>query len=234
MKILVINPNTTIEMTQQIGMAMNAVKRADTVLEVTNPPVGPAGLASGYDEVIAGYELIKMVQAARHQGYDAIIIACYSDPGIVAAKELCDFPVVGIAEAAMHMACMLGRKFTVLTTSKARVPSKEAYVRYNGLDSRLASVRPLGVTVVETSHEPQKTKDAILAVARKAIEEDGAEVIILGCAGMAGYAEELEQKLGVPVLDPNAVALKMAEAMVDLQLRPSRIGFFAQPPQLCC
>jgi allantoin racemase len=221
-------------MTEQIETAMNAVKRADTVLEVKNPSVGPAGLASGYDEVIAGYELVQMVQTARHQGYDAIIIACYSDPGIVAAKELCDFPVVGIAEASMHMACMLGRKFTVLTTSKARIPSKEAYVLYNGLDSRLASVRPLGVTVVETSHEPERTKDAILAVARKAIEEDGAEVIILGCAGMAGYAEELEQKLGVPVLDPNAVALKMAEAMVDLQLKPSRIGFFAHPPQLCC
>ncbi len=234
MRILIINPNTTVEMTKQIEMAMSAVKRADTVLEVTNPLVGPAGLASGYDEVVAGYELIKMVQTARHQGYDAIIIACYSDPGIVAAKEICDFPVVGIAEAAMHMACMLGRKFTVLTTSKARVPSKVAYVQHNGLDSRLASVRPLGVTVVETSHEPEKTKDAILAVARRAIEEDGAEVIILGCAGMAGYAEELEQKLGVPVLDPNAVALKMAEAMVDLQLKPSRIGFFAHPPQLCC
>ncbi len=234
MKILVINPNTTVEMTKQIETAMNAVKRADTILEVVNPPYGPAGLASGYDEVIAGYELVKMVQTARHQGYDAIVIACYSDPGIVAAKELCDFPVVGIAEAAMHMACMLGRKFTVLTTAKARIPSKEAYVRYNGLDSRLASVRSLGITVVETSHEPGKTKDAILAVARKAIEEDGAEVIILGCAGMAGYAEELEQKLGVPVLDPNAVALKMAEAMVDLQLKPSRIGIFAYPPQLCC
>jgi allantoin racemase len=141
--------------------------------------------------------------------------------------------VVGIAEATMHVACMLGRKFTVLTTSKARVPSKEAYVLQNGLGSRLASVRPLGVTVVETSLEAEKTKDAILSVAQRAIEDDGAEVIILGCAGMAGYAEELEQRLGVPVLDPNAVAIKMAEAMVDLQLRPSRIGFFASPPQLC-
>jgi allantoin racemase len=234
MKILVINPNTTVEMTKQIETAMDAVKRADTVLEVVNPAAGTPALASGYDEVVAGYELVKMVQEARDEGYDAIVIACYSDPGIVAAKEICDFPVVGIAEAAMHMACMLGRKFTVLTTAKARIPSKEAYVEHNGLGSRLASVRPLGVTVVETSHDPGKTKGAILAVAREAIEEDGAEVIILGCAGMAGYAEELERELGVPVLDPNAVALKMAEAMVDLKLKPSRRGFYAYPPQLCC
>jgi allantoin racemase len=234
MRILVINPNTTVEMTKQIELAMNAVKRADTVLEVTNPVAGPAGLSSGYDEVIASYELVKMVQSARDEGYDAIVIACYSDPGIVAAKEICDFPVVGIAEATMHMACMLGRKFTVLTTSQARVPSKEAYVWANGLGSRLASVRPLGVSVVETSHDPQKTKDAVLAVARTAIDEDGAEVIILGCAGMAGYAEELAQELGVPVLDPNTIALKTAELMVDLQLKASRRGYYASPPQLCC
>jgi len=232
MRILVINPNTTVEMTKQIERELNRIKRDDTVLTVTNPSFGPEGLASNYDEVVAGFELIKIVQAARDDGYDAVVIACFSDPGIVAAKELCDIPVVGIAEASIHMACMLGSKFTILTTSRKRVPSKALYVRYNGLESRLASVRALGVSVVETSHEPSKTKEAILNVAREAIEEDGAEVIILGCAGMAGYGQELEEKLGVPVLDPNAVALKMAEAMVDLGLKPSKAGLFAHPPAL--
>jgi allantoin racemase len=234
MKILVINPNTTAEMTKQVETALNAVKRDDTVLEVTNPEIGPVGLASSYDEIVAGHELVKIVQGVSDQGYDAIVIACYSDPGIVAAKELCDIPVVGIAEAAMHVACMLGSKFTVLTTAKARIPSKELYVRNNGLESRLASVRAIGVSVVETTHEPEKTKEGVLAVARKAIDEDGAEVIILGCAGMAGYAKELEQELGVPVLDPSTVALKVAEVMVDLQLKPSKAGLYALPPQLCC
>lgn len=233
MKILVINPNTTAEMTEQVERAMNAVRRDDTVLHVTNPTTGPAAVSSAYDEIVAGHALAKMVHAAKAEGYDAIVIACFSDPGIVATKELSDIPVVGIAEAAMHVACMLGWKFTILTTSKARVPNKEAYVLHNGLGSRLASVRPLGVSVVETSHDPERTKEAILAVAQEAIDEDGAEVIILGCAGMAGYAKELEERLGVPVLDPSAIALKLAEAMVDLQLKPSKIGFFAHPPQLC-
>lgn len=234
MKILVINPNTTAEMTAQVEQAMNAVKRADTTLTAVNPETGPTGLSCGYDETVAGFELLKIVQDNLDAGYDAIVIACYSDPGIVGAKELCDIPVVGIAEAAMHVACMLGSKFTVLTTSKARRPSKEAYVFANGLGSRLASVRALGVAVEETTHDPERTKEAVLSVARKAIDEDRAEVIILGCAGMAGYAKELEQTLGVPVLDPSAVAIKVAEAMVDLGLQPSKIGLFARPRQQCC
>jgi allantoin racemase len=233
-KILVINPNTTAEVTKQVEATMKAVKRQDTILEVTNPQRGPTAVSSSYDELVAGCELLKMLREAKPEDYDAIIIACYSDPGIVAAKELCDIPVVGIAEAAMHVACMLGRKFTVLTTSKARVPSKEAYVYHNGLQDRLASVRALGVGVVEASHEPDKAKEAISTVAARAIDEDGAEVIILGCAGMAGYAQDLEERLGVPVLDPSAIALKVAEAMVDLQLKPSKMGFFAHPPQLGC
>jgi allantoin racemase len=232
MRILVINPNTTVEMTKQIERELNGIKRHDTVLQVTNPSFGPEGLASSYDEIVAGFELIKIVQAAKQEGYDAIVVACFSDPGIAAAKELCDIPVVGIAEASMHMACMLGHKFTILTTSPKRIPSKALYVRYNGIENRLASVRALGVGVVETTHKPQRTKDAILAVATRAIAEDGAEVIILGCAGMAGYGKELEERLGVPVLDPNAIALKMAEAMVDLGLRPSKAGLFAYPPTL--
>jgi allantoin racemase len=230
-RILVINPNTTVEMTKQIEQTLKAVKRVDTVLEVTNPPMGPAGLASAYDEIVAGMELLKIVQTARDKGYDAVINACFSDPGLVAAKEICDIPVVGIAEAAMHIACLLGRKFTILTNLKQRVPSKELYVVSNGLQSRLASVRPSGVTVVETSLEPEKTKQAILAVARKAIVEDGAEVIVMGCAGMAGYAKELEEELGVPVLDPVPIALKVAEMLVDLGLKTSKVGLFARPAQ---
>ena len=174
------------------------------------------------------------MEAAKVEDYDAIVIACYSDPGIVGAKELCDIPVVGIAEAAMHAVCMLGSKFTVLTTSKGLRPSKEAYVFADGLGSRLASGRAVGVNVVETTHDPGGTKAAVMSVARAAIDEDGAEVITLGCAGMVGYAKQLEAKLGVPVLDPTAVATKLAEAIVDLGLQPSKMGLFAQPPQLCC
>jgi len=231
MKILVVNPNTNVEMTKQVEKALNRIKRDDTTLDVTNPDFGPAGVASSYDEIASGVELAKIVQA-RGKGYDAIVIACFSDPGIIAAKELCDIPVVGMAEASIHMACLLGNKFTILTTVTKRIPSKAYIVKCSGLESRLASVRAVGVSVEETTGDEGKTKEAVLTEARKAIEEDGAEVIILGCAGMAGYDKDLEEKLGVPVLDPSAVALKMAEAMVDLKLKPSKIGLFAHPPEL--
>ena len=233
MKILVVNPNTTVEMTKQVERALNGIKRDDTVLEVTNPDFGPVVVTSSYDELVAGVELVRMIQATQGKGYDAIVIACFSDPGIIAARELCDIPVVGIGEASMHLACMLGNKFTIVTTANRRVPGKALYVRCSGLEGRLASVRAVGVRVEETTGDEGKTKAAVLEEAKKAIEEDGAEVIILGCAGMAGYDKELEEALGVPVLDPNAVALKMAEAMVDLGLKPSKIGLFAHPPTLC-
>jgi len=231
MRILVVNPNTNVDMTKQVEKALNRIKRDDTSLDVTNPDFGPSGVASSYDEIVAGVEVAKIVQA-RGKGYDAIVIACFSDPGITAAKELCDIPVVGIAEASIHMACLLGNKFTILTTATKRIPSKAYIVKCSGLESRLASVRAVGVSVEETTGDEGKTKEAVLIEARKAIEEDGAEVIILGCAGMAGYDKELEEELGVPVLDPSAVALKMAEAMVDLKLKPSKIGYFAHPPEL--
>ena len=95
----------------------------------------------------------------------------------------------------------------------------------------LASVRSLDLSVAESDAYPEKTKKRVLQVAKAAAKEDGAEVIILGCAGMAGYAPELESKLGVRVLDPTAVALKVAEAMADLGLRHSKMGLFARPPQ---
>jgi allantoin racemase len=100
-----------------------------------------------------------------------------------------------------------------------------------GLDYFLASVRSLDLSVVETDAEPEKTKKRVLEVAQKAVDEDGAEVIILGCAGMAGYAKEIERKLRVKVLDPSAVALKVAEAMADLGLTQSKRGLFSAPPE---
>jgi len=103
-----------------------------------------------------------MIQATQGKGYDAIVIACFSDQGIIAAKELCDIPVVGIGEASMHLACMLGNKFTIVTTANRRVPSKALYVRCSGLESRLASVRAVGVRVEETTGDEGKTKAAVL------------------------------------------------------------------------
>jgi allantoin racemase len=230
MKIMVINPNTSESMTNHIREELNRIKRPDTELTVVCAESGPETIESAYDEAHAVPPTLELVKRANEERYDAAILACFSDPGLDAAKEISEIPVIGIEEATLHIAAMLGAKFTVLTPRRERIPSKREDVCRRGLEHFLASIRSLDLSVAETDADPQKTKKKVLEVAKTAVEEDGAEVIILGCAGMAGYAPELESKLGVKVLDPSAVALKMAEAMVDLGLRHSKLGLFATPP----
>jgi allantoin racemase len=106
---------------------------------------------------------------------------------------------------------------------------KELHIRKLGLQERLASVRPLGLSVAELDADPAGTKAAGMQLARQMIEQDGAEVLIMGCAAMAGYSVELESELGLPVLDPLKVTLKVAEALVDLGVTHSRLGLYAPP-----
>ncbi len=231
MKILVINPNTSESMTRHVREELDRIRRPDTELSVVCADRGPETIESAYEEAFAAMATLELVKKANQDGFDAVIIACFSDPGLEAAKEISDIPVIGIEEASLHMAAMLGARFCVITAKRERVASKREHVYRKGLEHFLASVRSLDLTIAETDADPEKTKRKVLDVGKKAVEEDGAEVIILGCAGMAGYSPEIESKLNVKVLDPTAVALKVAEAMVDLGLVHSKIGLFARPPQ---
>jgi allantoin racemase len=231
MKIFVINPNTSQTMTDHIRVALEAVKRSDTELTVTCPDRGPETIESAYDEAFAIPPTLGLVKKANDEGYDAVILACFSDPGLEAAREVSVIPVIGIEESTLHMAAMLGAKFSIMTPRKQRIPSKCEHVHIRGLSHFLASVRSLDLTVAETDSDPAKTKQRLMDVAKVAVEEDGAEVIVMGCAGMAGYAREIEETLSVKVLDPAAVALKTAEAMADLGLTHSKAGLFATPPE---
>jgi allantoin racemase len=230
MNIMVINPNSSEEMTHHLEKELMQIKRADTELSVVCPSTGPISIESNYDAVIAASCMLPLVREANTKGYDAVIIACFSDPGIEAAKEISDILVVGIQEVSLHVAAMLGAKFTILTPLEKRIPAKEYEVRRYKLEQALASVRPLGMTVAETDANPAKTKARILEVAKKAVEEDGAEVIVLGCAGMVGYAAEVERQLGIKVIDPSSVTLKICEGMVDAGLKHAKRAFYATPP----
>jgi allantoin racemase len=229
MKIMVINPNTSQSMTNHLRQELERIKRPDTELTVVCAERGPETIESAYDEAYATPPTLDLVKKAR-EGYDAVILACFSDPGLEAAKEISEIPVIGIEESSLHIAAMLGAKFTIITPRKERIPARTAHVHLRGLDYFLASVRSLDLSVAETDAEPEKTKRRVLEVAKQAVE-DGAEVIILGCAGMAGYASEIESKLNIKVIDPSAVALKVAEAMADLGLVQSKRGLFATPPE---
>jgi allantoin racemase len=147
-----------------------------------------------------------------------VVIACFSDPGLREAREIAAIPVVGIEEASLYLAAELGDRFTILTSRGARVPAKVEHVTRLGLSSRLASVRPLEMGVLEMDANPDRAVARILEVGGAAVREDGAEVIVLGCAGLAGHAAALGPALGVPVVDPSSVALATAEMLVRRRL----------------
>ena len=231
MKILVINPNTTKSMTDHLRRELTSLANPGTELTVVNPEHGPVSIESEYDEALATPPTLALIEQAEADGYDAAVIACFSDPGLQAARELVAMPVVGIEEATLHVAAQLGHKFTITTTFPKRVPSKLEHVAKRGLESKLATVRPLNMTVLQMDAEPELTKKRLMEVATAAAEQDGAEVIILGCAGLAGYAADVERATGVVVLDPSPIGLKTAELMVSLGLRHSKRGLFATPPK---
>lgn len=231
MKICVINPNTSQNMTEHVYRELIKIKDASTELEVICPVHGPDTLECAVDEANAIPEMLQLVQKAEKDGCDAVIIACFSDPGLEAAKELVKISVVGIGEASLHAASMMGARFTVITPVRRRIPTRIQQALHCVNAHSLASVRSLDLSVAQSESDPDLTKKTLLDVVGLAVQNDGAEVIVLGCAGMAGYTEELENKYNVVVVDPCAVALKFAEAFVTIGLRQSKVGHFSTPPQ---
>ena len=230
MKILVINPNSSQEMTRSIASFLDGIRRPDTELSVVGTDRAPVSIQSARDMALSTPPMLDLVEQANRDGMDAIVIACFSDPGLEAAKEVSSALVLGIQETSLHVAALLGHRYTILTPLASRIASKEQDVRRFRAEASCASVRALGMTVLETEADPQRTKRRIFEVAQAAMNEDGAEVLILGCAGMTGYAEDIERELGIVVLDPTSVTLKVAEAMVDLGVRHCKKGLFAFPP----
>lgn len=222
MKILVINPNTSEEMTRAIGGIARQYARPTSDVHVVQAAAGPRSIEGHYDEATSLPGTLQRV-LEREAEYDAFVIACFSHhPAINAARELTSKPVLGIAEASMHVACLLGRRFSVVTTSARWEPMLEDAVRAFGLEARCASVRSSGLAVLDLDALPrEQVIQAVIAEGRRAVAEDGAEVICLGCAGMAGLDRRLEEELQVPVLDSVVCAVKLAELLGDYGLQTS-------------
>jgi len=230
MKIMVVNPNSSQAMTAHLKEVLERIKNADTELSVVCPREAPPAIESAYDEALCIPHVLRLVEKATAEGYDAVILACFSDPGLEAAREVTDILVLGIEETSMHIATMLGAKFTIITLNRERVPHKARDARRFMIENALASVRPLEMSVAETDANPDKTRDRIRLVAKQAKEEDGAEVVLLGCAGMAGYAVGISEEMGLLVIDPASVTLKITEGMVAAGLKQAKCGFYAVPP----
>ena len=229
MKLYVLNPNTSALVTMRVAAVIHAIARPDVQVEVTQIPHGPESLESYYDESLAAPYILEAAQEANRQGFDAIVLAAFCDPALEAVKEISQIPVYGIEEAAFSAALLLGNKFGILTEKKHKEAVKAQHVRKYGLEQRFAGVRALNMGVVEIAAHPEKVNERSLEICRQLIETDGAEVIILGCASLAGHDKEMEKALGVPVLDPVAVTFKLAEGLTELGVHHSKIGLYATP-----
>lgn len=229
MRILFINPNTSESFTKKIQIVASQYALPTTQVTAKNPDSGPRSIESIYDELLSSTGTLQLA-LANLENFDAFVIACYSDhPTVYALREITEKPVLGIAEASMLMACMLGYKFSVVTTNNEWEPLLWDAVKHYGLAERCASVRTTGMAVLELESSEQDTQSLIEQAARKAIQQDRAEVICLGCAGMTGLDKYLEKSLGVPVVDGVVAALKLLEGLVGYGLRTSKRRAFAQP-----
>lgn len=206
-KILVINPNSSKEMTEAIHKNAAAFAGNDMeVVTVSTPGTSPF-IATYEDHAVAAPGMVKLLRD-NEESFDAFIIACHGDPNIDLMKEITTKPVVGIGEASMKMATMLGHNFSVIAPVERTVPNKKALIDKYGLTRDMASVRP--ASVEQGAGEAER----LILAGRRAVEEDGAEVLVLGCAGFAGLDKRMEKELRVPVLDGVICALIIASGLV--------------------
>jgi allantoin racemase len=225
-RILVVNVNTTESMTAVIRDQATRVAAPGTEIVALTPHFGPDSVEGNFESYLAAVAVMDRV--LTYDGpYDAVVQAGFGEHGREGLQELLDVPVVDITEAAAHVACLLGHKYSVVTTLHRAVPQIEDRLRIAGLLDRCASIRASGLGVLEL--EAGNAVDAIAAEAQRAVREDHAEVICLGCGGMAGLDEKVRAATGTPVVDGVAAAVKLAEALVGLGLSTSKTGTYAPP-----
>ncbi len=217
MKILIINPNSDPEMTAVIQKSAENFANGEFEV-VCKPTPGAPIFIETYEDILQAAPGMVQLLRENEDDFDAFVIACHDDPNLDAMKEITAKPVVGIGEASMKMASMLGHRFSVVSTMKHSIPNKEAQARKYHLQDLLASVRAPSDEMATASDE-----EKYLRTAQLALEEDMAEVIVLGCAGMAGLDKLLEEKLRAPVLDGVVCALIIATGLVKYGISTSKV-----------
>ncbi len=228
MRLRVINPNTSASMTALIEDCARGVIAAGTVVDAVNSTMGPASIESHYDEALAVPGLLTEIRRGEAEGVDGYVVACFGDPGLDAARELARGPVVGIAEAAMHVASLLARRFSVVTTLGRTIGRAEELSHRYGMAGFCGGVHACEIAVLDLETDPA-ARATILAACRAALAADRSEAIVLGCAGMADLCADLSAELGVPVVDGVAAATTLVESLVRLGLTTSTAGEYARP-----
>ena len=233
MKLLLVNPNTSAAMTQAMADVARAVAAPGTVVVGRQPSFGPVSIESHFDDVFGAAGVAEQVRLAQREGpgeaFDAVVIACFGDPGLDAARELTTAPVLGIAEAAFHAASFVATGFSVVTTMSRTCVIAERLVHRYGFERTCRGIHGTDIPVLALEACSDDTVAQIEAAARAALKQDRSGAIVLGCGGMAALCRTLQQRLGVPVIDGVSAAVKLAETLVALNLKTDKRGDYAPP-----
>jgi allantoin racemase len=218
MRILIINPNSDSAMTAAIHESAEAYAGGDFEVETVATPSAPRFLETYEDEVKSGPGMLTLLRE-NEAAFDAFVIACHSDTNLNAAREITSKPVIGIGEASMKLASFLGHNFAIVTTHRHSIPGKLLQTRAYHLDDLMVTIR-----APEEGEEGWTDADLFMALSRRAVKEDGAEVIVLGCAGMAGMDRKIQDTLNVPVLDGVVCALILATGFARYGVGTSKVS----------
>lgn len=232
MKILIVNPNSSEAVSEVIMRSARKKAKPTTELFLLTNPSGTKYIDCAFGDYMSTHSHLKAcLDKVKELKPDAVVLAGFGNVGVNALKEVLDIPVVSISEASMAVACLLGHKFSTITMLKQFIPYQEDLVRFYGFESKCASVRAINTSGDRAASEREATLAALKEEVFRIAKEDHAEVIILAGAGLCGYEDELSKSVGLPVLDPVGVGIKVAEMMVEADLRHSKVRKFAFPPQ---
>ena len=213
------------------GAKLREFAAPGTQADICDVSRGPASIESMFEEYVSIPATAERVLEAAVNGYDAVIIGCFGDPGVDAYRELTQMLVVGPAQVSFHAAASLGQRFSVITPLPSLVSCTRSLVEHYGLGGRLASVRAVNTAVLDLGKDRTATVEKVVGAGRTALEQDGADTLVLGCMslGFLDVAEEVSQILGVPVINPPRFSLKAAEALVSVGLAHSKRAFMTPP-----
>ena len=227
MKLLLVNPNTTVSMTDKMRDAACAVASVGTEIVAVTAEYGPESIEGYYDEVFSIPAMLDAVKA--HPEAAGVVVGCFDDTGVDAARCVTAAPVIGICQAAMQVASVVSGSFTVVTTLSRSVPALEHLARRYGYSELCRGVRASEIPVLALEDPDSDARDRLRSEVRRALDEDGCEAIVLGCAGMVDMARSLSGELGVPVVEGVTAAVKIAEGLAVLGVATSKRGGYAPP-----
>ena len=228
MRILLVNPNTSRTMTESMAATAREFASPDTEIVPITARFGAAAIDSHFESLLSAVAVLDRITAISDP-YDAVVLAGFGEYGREGVQELVTVPVLDIAECSAHAAQLVGRSYGVVTTLARSIAAIEDRLAIAGLSARCAGVRATGLGTAEVDRDPAAAVRAVIEQARAAVELDRAEVICLGCGGMAGLAQQVSAAVGVPVVDGVAAAVRFAEALAGMGLSTSKVCTYAPP-----